>query len=178
MEPPEWMRWPGDELPTSNDKLLKESREEMYNALSLFHTHVRSVIYIMLSVPAVIVIFLRFWNTEDPNPLFYLLAGIFLVAMFFIGILAIFIINKYYKVYVSALIFTTRLHVAAGIWEIHTWLYRTVKQANNWDDVKDADKFLKKRTRSITDTFSMYASIIVVISLASLACGIILFINY
>jgi len=70
---PEWLQWPKEEKP--NDGILNESRKEMYSALSLFHSHVKYVIYIMITIPAAILAIMRFWPGTKPQPEFYLVAG-------------------------------------------------------------------------------------------------------
>jgi len=82
-----------------------------------------------------------------------------------VGLISIHIIKRYYEVYVSALVFATRLHVAKDYAEIHPWLKRTAKQAKLVDN---SIEFLEFRAKSRKDTFALYRWIIIILSIT---CG-------
>jgi len=165
---PGWLQWPEKEKP--KDGILDESRKEMYIALSLFHSHVKYVIYIMITIPAAILAIMRFWPGAKPQPEFYLVAGIILIIVLPIGFISIRIIQRYYEVYVSALVFTTRLHIARDYAKLHPWLDRTIEQAKC---VNNNTEFLRMRAKSGKDTFALYRWIIMILSIASGFGGII-----
>lgn len=115
---PKWLVWP-DELDSPDHNLLNESRKEMYTALSHFHNHVKYVIYIMISMPAAILLIMRFWPSEQPNLILYLIAGIILIFILPVGWISIIVIKRYYEVYVSSLVFATKAHIAVGYSQVH-----------------------------------------------------------
>jgi len=164
---PTWLRWDG-EPPKLN--LLNASRKEMYETLALFHNHVKYVIYIMITMPTIILAIIRLWPATELDLLVYAVASVILMLACPICIISILVIHKYYQVYVSALIFATRTHIALGY--KHPWFERTIKQAKDWK-VKNSMEFLSKRAKSWRDTFILYSCIISVLAISSVACGII-----
>lgn len=168
----EWLSWPNGKEPT--DDFLEACRKEMYTALSLFHSHVKYVIYIMVTMPAAILAIMRFWPSERPHPVLYLIAASILIVILPVARISTHIIQKYYEVYVSALVFATRAHIAAGYQEGHPWLERTIKQAYDWrQDVNNAFEFLQKRTTNPEDSFDYYRRIINILSIACFVFGIV-----
>ena len=149
------LSFPNDKEVKRTDKILEESRKEMYTALGLFHNHVKYVIYIMVSMPAAILVVMRLWKT-DPPPLVNLIAGAILILVLPVSLFSIRIIQRYYEVYVSALIFATRVHIAAGYTKGHPWLERTIQQIekiveearNKRKTVKDCVKLVEIRAKS------------------------------
>lgn len=168
---PRWLCWP-EEVDPPETSLLNESRKELYEALSLFHSHVKYVIYIMITMPAVILAIIRLWPAAQPNMISYVIAAIILVFVLPIGVVSILVIHKYYQVYVSALVFATRVHIAAGYKQLHPWLERTLKQAQDWK-VDSSLKFIERRTKSFRDTFMLYSLIIGILAGVSCVSGII-----
>lgn len=168
-----WLAW-NRVGPAEKTNLLNESRKEMHDALRLYHAHVKYVIYIMISVPTAILIIMQFSSNGSPDPPFYIIAAGLLFLVLPIGLISIRIIDMYYRVYVSALVFATRLHMAGDYRENHPWLERTVKQAETWWFANDASRFLIARVNSPEDTFVQYGRIIKIIYMFSCAGGIAL----
>jgi hypothetical protein len=172
-EIPSWLSWPnGVKKPDHN--FINESRKEMYEALSLFHNHVKYVIYILVSMLGAIWIITQLWPSQESNIVLYKIGGIILIFVPIVGAISVFVIYRYYQVYVSALVFATKVHIAVGYKNIHPWLERIINQAKEWPEVKNSLDFIKKRAKSLTDTFVLYSIIIVLLSAAGLIFGIIL----
>jgi len=173
MNIPKWLSWPeGVDLPTP--EILNESRKEMYTALSLFHNHVKYVIYIIFGLAAAILAILRFWDSGQNNSIAYVISGIILICIFPVGILSINIIKRYYEVYISALVFATRTHISVNYTDVHPWIYRTINQAQKWQNVENSLSFLKARALSMEDSFALYRWIIIILSITSFICGVLL----
>lgn len=170
---PAWLRWPAG-LPKPEHVHLQSSRDEFYRALSLFHDHVKHVIYIMVSIPALILIFMRVYPGAEANPATIFIAAILLISLFFIKEKATTIIRRYYQVYLSALVFCTRVHEACEQISAHPWIERTISQAMTHPDVRTSLEFLEVRADSKDDTFDLYRRIIGVICTLSLICGSVL----
>ncbi|UCD13185.1 MAG: hypothetical protein JSW60_06395 [Thermoplasmatales archaeon] len=170
---PSWLSWPAEaKQPDLN--FLNESRKDMFEALSLFHSHVKYVIYIMASIPTALLIIMRLWPSAQSDQTMNLIAGIILVFVPVVGFVSIVVILRYYEVYVSALVFATRAHNALGYSQAHPWMERTIKQAQDWSSVDNSHSFLRKRAKSLKDSFALYTIIISLLSLASLIAGIVL----
>lgn len=177
MSLPFWLRWPEPTEPPST--LLKESREEMYRALSLYHDHVRHVIYIMLSVPGGLLLLIKFSGSAKFDWMLYLISGLVLVLVPpSISRLSKIVIRRYYEVYVSSLIFATRLHslmvYKRSDENVHPWFDRTVIQARDQFKVQSADEFLKARADNKDDTFIGYCNILDFLAKANAVGGIAL----
>ena len=170
----DFKKWPEDQQKPRMHHINK-SRDEMFTALGQFHNHVKYVIYILISMPTLILVLIRFWPQGIKDPIVYLIAGIILIISFPVGILSIKIIRMYYKVYVSCLIFATRLHAQVGYENIHPWFERMKEQAENeFSKAKNFQHLVDLRTESKNDTVMISRNIIMIIIIASLTVGIIL----
>lgn len=170
---PEWLKWPQNQPPPES-KLLAIARKEMYQALTLFHGHVKYVIYVLVSMIAAPLLIMRVWPASAASSEFHIVVGVLLTALPpLIGSKSNSIIQRYYEVYVSALVFAARAHIGANLHLAHPWIERTIQQAEaTSDEVTDAQAFLKYRAKSKDDTFYHYRSIIQVVSYASLLAGV------
>jgi len=173
---PLWLQWSKEPKLQSNSDLLTESRQEMYEALKLFHNHVKYIIYILVSIIAAPLLIMRIIPSLNDIHFFYIVVGLILALLPpILGILSIQIILKYYQVYISALVFMVRVHIGAGLTHAHPWIERTIQQAIDVSNkVESSKEFLKYRAKSKKDTFFYYKWIIRIISFTSLLCGIVL----
>lgn len=98
---------------------LSATRREMYDALALFHAHVKSVVSlmfgIMTAVMAVVGIVLE--RNDSPKLISVVLhvAPAILALIFLFGLVSIVSIGRYYRLYVEALAFAVILHDQEGI---------------------------------------------------------------
>lgn len=161
------------------EKVLTPSREEMYRALELYHAHVKYVITIMFSLITAMFAILGLSEKLggaiiDPETI-RTVVGVFLIVVCIVAPFAISILYKYYCVYVSALIFAVRVHLGSPLRTTHPWFLRLINDANDAEQkrhIRDERTFIKKRIRSPTDTFMLYAYIIGFLALLSLFCGL------
>ena len=175
VEPPNWIQAGAPEKSTAQG-LLTCSREEMYKALELYHTHVKHVMTVMFTLLTALIAVIGLSSKLDtqtiPAQTLRSLVGAFLVCVLPLGVFAVFILLRYYQVYVSALIFAVRVHWAAGLHCSHPWFVRTIEQANLWTRVTSDRQFLRRRAISPSDTFALYALMIALLSILSGYCGI------
>jgi len=132
---PDWVQWPeGTPSPTPDD--LELSRKEIYQAVTLFHDHVKYVIYILTSILAAPLLIMRLIPAPQTYTGFYLIGGSILLALLppFTGVVSTQIIKRYYQVYVAALVHAVIVHVALGRENTHPWVGRTLSQARDWSD--------------------------------------------
>jgi len=150
------------------EKILTPSRKGVYKTLELFHSHVRYVITIMFSLLTALFAILTFSeNLGVEKEVIETFIGYFLVAISVVAIISIVIIHRYYLVYVSSLVFAVRVHLASPFKYTHPWFIRTIEQAKKWGNIKNDLEFIKKRARSPTDTFVLYACIIFLLACLS-----------
>jgi len=172
---PSWLKNGCPPMDQANEQLIS-SREEMFKALELYHTHVKHVIAILFSLLTALFAVLGFSSKLESDLLskhqIINLVAVFLITIFPIAIIAIGILKRYYEVYVSSLIFAVRLHLAVDWHRVHPWFDRTIEQARKWTSVASDEDFLNRRTNSPKDTFFCYACIIRLLSVLSLISGI------
>ena len=172
---PSWLLLP--EVEKVSERLLDASRKDMFEALSLFHNHVKYVISIMISVPAIVFGVVSLMPAMRPNlPAIALIAGLVLIAVSFVSLYSIRIIHKYYQVYVSALVFATIVHIKADYKRAHPWFIRTVQQAKKAQaiGVNNIVDFMEYRTKSSEDSYHYYKTVIYILSTVILLSGILL----
>ncbi len=106
---------------------LRSSREEMYGAFELFHSHVKYTTTLMVSfftaMIAITVIAAKFVGVaEVGRSVFFLVLGatMFLMAIP-IGHYSKEILRRYFRVYVAAMQFSHILHIKYGL-DFHPWL--------------------------------------------------------
>jgi hypothetical protein len=172
---PAWLAWPQGINAPSPDQ-MEAARKEMYEALRLFHDHVKYVVYVLASILAAPLLILRILPSVEQDPVFHLVAGLILLFIPpLIGILSVNVIRRYYEVYVSALVYATKIHVALREVNTHPWVLRTILQAVELGArATNSIQFMEARAKSKNDTFHYYRWIILALSLASLVCGIIM----
>lgn len=161
---------------SARGEFLSASRKEMYDALSLFYTHVKHTISLMLSImTAVFVIFgVALKDTAsraEIEPLFKLLGGVILSALFPLGIVSILIIGRYYKLYVAALMFAGELHTSVGL-SSHAWFEHIREDAESLGQTAGKKEVLHKRTYGWPHSWILYSMLIAVLSLLNLIVGI------
>lgn len=173
---PEWLK---DKLPPLNaaKENLIASRTEMYKTLELYHIHVKYVITMMFTLLTALFAIVGLIGKLEQQVIslegIRTMVGIFLCVVFLLGLVAIVIIRRYYEVYVSALVFAVRVHMAAEVMSCHPWFMRTVEQAKKWQSKVDSDHaFLRWRSLSPHDSFCLYAVVIGILSLLSLIYGV------
>lgn len=174
---PEWIKARAPAIDKAME-LIGPSRDEMYRALELYHTHVKHVMTIMFTLLTALIAVIglsgKIGGQELPTEAIRLLVGTFLIIVAPLGVCAVFILLRYYQVYVSALLFAVRVHWAAGLGSSHPWFVRTIIQTNKWSKVKCDVQFLRRRAISPSDTFFLYAMMILLLSLLSVFSGIII----
>jgi len=158
--------------------LLTPSRQEMYSTLQLYHAHVRYVITIILTLITAMFAILSLPEKSgsaiivEPETMKTVVAWFFLFGIAPVAIIGIFIIWRYYLVYLSSLVFATRLHLRSPFRFTHPWFVRTINQAEKWSKIKDDIGFIKKRAKSWSDTFMLYTYVILFFVGLSLLCGL------
>lgn len=174
---PEWLN-KGKPEKNSAASQLESSRTEMYKALELYYTHVKYVITILFSLVAALFAILGLYeklpaNLLPTSTIKFLIGYTLSIFVPLFTALAIFIIKRYYEVYVSSLIFALRVHLAVDMAHTHPWFVRTIEQAKKWQEKVHSDNdFLSKRSRSLRDTFMLYSGIIVLLAILSCVYGL------
>ena len=127
--------------PVALSHLLNGSRRDMYAALSLYQTHVKyasTVVLSLVTVVAAIFSVLKATN-HDVGRTIEVGAGVLLLVACAIGFLFVFVVTRYYNVYVSALLYAAQIHFAAGMAGFR-WFERILEDlhreyAKNSDDL-------------------------------------------
>ena len=151
---------------------LTAARAEMYDALRLFQDHVKHLLSLMFTVLTAIFAILGFIIKGELPPGFdptivALLGGSILVLMFFLGNISTIIISRYYRLYVSALIFAADLHESMGL-PSHRWFLDLTEERSSPDS---PGRFVNNRAYGWPHSWRLYAILIWVLSNASLIGG-------
>ncbi len=159
-------------------EVLTASRTEMYQALQLFYSHVKYVITVMTSIVAATIAILGLTEKFGLSffPVWREIAGrILCVAVPTSALFAIIVIYRYYDVYLSALLFATRLHLHPSVWRTqgrHPWFERAVRQACRWRSVRSDRGFIFRRAfLAPCYSFVQYALLIVLLAAFSVYTG-------
>jgi len=174
---PEWLATSDDGWPlTISGEMLSKSLDQMHEALKLFYTHVRYGISLLASIPAAVIVLLKIpHGALAANQVCLLGAAVLLTLPWLLARRSRAIVTKYYEVCVAALVFATRVHIAAGLQAEHPWLVRTIAQAQRWRaDVRNSQEFLTKRAKSREDTLFGYKRMLWILSCGSAALGMLL----
>jgi len=152
------------------------SRQDTYTALNLYQSHVKFTTTILLSILAVSLALLtqRQLSGLVARPLEQAVATLLLLDAI-IGCASVFIVTRYYNVYVSELIVGAQLHYALRMrsYEWYERLIDMLKVANAKSKEKrrreiSRRQFMRQRTRSLNDSHFAYSFII---SLISFVCA-------
>ncbi len=179
-------------------RMLEASRKEMYQALTLFYGHVRYVLTLILSIPLATFIILALARRDgttifEPGFLRWIAGGVLAIVVPAIAMPSIVVIFRYYEVYVSALLFATRLHLRARtLAGEHPWFQRAIGHAS--EPVQDSlafrllsklsggsrgdeQRFIVKRASTSWYSFWLYASIIMILGVANFVVGILIWLQ-
>ena len=163
----------------AKSSFLSSSRKEMYDALALFYTHVKHTISLMLTLmTAVFAIFGLALKEGNANPalllIFKTVGGLILIALFPLGIVSIFIIGRYYKLYVAALIYATELHKSVGLHN-HKWFQHLAEDLQSLPEGCSEEDLYRKRTYGWPHSWILYTLLISALSAISMFSGIFVF---
>jgi hypothetical protein len=171
--------FPNDE---AREAMMSASREEMYRALELFHTHVKHTLSLMFTLLTAVFAVLGFVLQEAQQEinselvgLFKLAGGFVLILVFPLGLVSIFIIGRYYKLYVAALLYATELHEEEGL-ASHQWFRDSAQYRSTIADASRAavsnSELIRRRTYGWPHSWILYSLLIGLIALTALAVGI------
>src|SRR6266851_4788646 len=157
---------------------LTSVRQDMYNALTLFHDHVKHTISLMFALLTAVFAILGFALSDripSANLIFSfkLVGGIILSLLFPLGVVSILIIGRYYKLYVAALFYAAEIHQSVGLGS-HSWFVEVIDTMEPVRDHAQRKVLINKRTYGWPHSWILYTILISVISIAGLLSGIIL----
>lgn len=155
--------------------ILNASRSDVFSALELFHAHVKYTISLMLSVVGGVFAILAFAQRPEAIPMqdeVKILGQATLTLLPFLGFVSVFITARYYRLYVSAVVFCARLHRKAGVPE-HPWLgHLSDKLLALEPDVPKARRTaMARRVFGPGHSWFLYSSIILLLGIAGLLLG-------
>jgi hypothetical protein len=159
-----------DEQATGN--FLTAARTEMYTSLSLFQDHVKHLLSLMFTVLTATLAILGFIiegklpSAFDPTVV-VLLGGSILLLMFLLGNISTIIISRYYRLYVSTLLYAADLHESRGLGS-HVWFQDLTKERSESESPGDC---VKKRAYGWPHSWRLYAILIWILSNVSLISG-------
>jgi hypothetical protein len=163
-------------------QLLSSTRSEMYFCLELFHAHVKSVVRLMLSLIAAVTAILSLGlngSIKTKTPLHLSLVttggGLVLCLMLPFGIISTVILSRYYRLYVSALVYSADLHQAEGIGD-HQW-FRDIQMYRLRFGGNDNSSLIRSRTHRWPHTWFLYSILILTISSVSFLFGIFVIVS-
>ncbi|MEZ5534980.1 MAG: hypothetical protein R3F02_05080 [Thiolinea sp.] len=161
--------------------MLSTSREEMYKALELFHNHVKHTLSLMFTILTAVLAIFSFTIKEgviSTDYFFYvmLLGSALLALLFPLSLLSSRITNRYYRLYVSSLFFSAKLHESIGLLH-HPWFYslKDVLRETAGDKI---DEIIDERTNGKAHSCFLYSMLIKSIGIVGLALGFTLFISF
>lgn len=166
----------------SNDEaksaFLSCTRQEMYQALSLFHSHVVYTLSVMFTLLTAVLAIFGFSGNALQNfgatqGIVKWIGGVILVLIFPLGAVSIIIIGRYYKLYVAALIFSAEAHESEGIAN-HAWFEDLDKYRKSLGENHSKAQLVRSRTYAWPHSWILYSILIGLISLAGLILGILL----
>lgn len=157
---------------------LTSVRQDMYNALSLFHDHVKHTLQLMFTLlTAVFAVLGIALSDKVPSAnlifSFKLVGGIILSLLFPLGIVSILIIGRYYKLYVAALFYAAEIHQRVEL-SSHSWFLEVLDAMESVPDHAQRKLLINKRTYGWPHSWILYTFLIGVISVAGLISGIII----
>jgi hypothetical protein len=161
-------------------QVLNATRKEMYDALALYHAHVRGVISLLLGLVTIVFALSGFLLKEsapssDVITIVKASAPTILVAVLPVSLICIVLLGRYYKLYVAALVYAAKLHHAEGIGD-HLWFSEVERGRQKFGQNSDR-KYIWKRTYGWPHTWLLYSILILIIGLTSVAIAIILWVR-
>ncbi len=146
------------------------ARQEMYEALKLFHTHVQQTTALLLGVlTAVFIVFgisaSREAGVSQNVSHLARLGGVILILLFPIAAISCSIIGRYYRLYVSALLFAGVLERQSGSVG-HAWLQDIPSDPTGYEP------WIRRRTYGWGHSWILYSSILLLIGIVGLLGGI------
>ena len=159
---------------------LNSTRSEMYDCLGLYYSHVRGVVSLMLGLVtgiAAIVGLASHVNGRNATELVTIskigAVSVLMLMPPFAAISSI-ILARYYRLYVAALVFSADLHRNEGI-SGHSWFDEIEKCRDSLGTARaDNELVIRKRTYSFPHSWSLYTTLLSLISLTGFAFGIII----
>jgi len=162
---------------------LASTREEMFNALELFHNHVKYTVSLMFSLLTAVFATFGFSGSSNlqnmgiSRELFQLIASAILFLLFPLSIISILIIGRYYKLYVSALVFAAEAHKSVGLGDNHLWFREIYKHKQRLGKHFSEDKLIAQRTYGWLHSWILYSILIGIIGLVGIFTGIMILLN-
>lgn len=169
---------PDDE---ARSAFLSSVRKEMYDALSLYHDHVKHSLSLMFAVLTAVFAILGFFMKGDapaaPSPaIMRVFAGSVLVSLFPMGVISTIIISRYYKLYVAALVYAAELHEAVGLGS-HAWFEQIREYRSKLGETSSRGDLIRKRTYGWPHSWLLYAILIWFIAVIGLFVGLLILFN-
>jgi hypothetical protein len=160
-------------------QFLNATRREMYDALALFHAHVKGTIALMFSIiTAVVAIVGVAINRNTPPQILSLVlngAPIILILIFPFSIISILVIGRYYKLYVAALFYASQTHREEGIGG-HYYFADAEAMREKLSGKISERRLIQRRTYGWPHSWSLYALLIFFIGLSALGLALLLWI--
>lgn len=162
---------------SAKSALLSSARREMYDALKLYHDHVKHTLSLMFAVLTAMFAILGLIlkgdvSSFDPH-IIRIFGGSVLLLLFPLGIISTFIISRYYELYVAALIYATELHESVGL-DSHAWFQEIEEYRSKLGDDVSPHRLLKKRAHGWRHTWFPYTLLIWAIAMPGLVVGLFL----
>ena len=162
-------------LDETKNALLTSSREEMYTALSLFYSHVKHSMSLMFAVITAVFAVLGVMGSGEANIIastlpITTLAGAVLLVLFPVSIITSIIISRYYRLYVSALIFSAELHEEAGL-GFHGW-FEQINDYRNKEGSEPRKSLIDRRTYGWRHSWFLYSVLLWITGIVGLTVGI------
>ncbi len=159
------------------EDLLNASRGEMYQALGLFRDHVKYTISLMMTLLTSVFAIFAFSQKEGIKVLAgqaQRVGGGILILLLPVSILSAFIISRYYRLYVSALMFSARLHHQKNLADTHPWFAENPggifsKGDRNLVSEKDVDPRRTMKWRTYGPTHTLFFYILLMLTIGGMA---------
>jgi len=165
----------------SEDK-LSISRKEMTVHLSLFFSHVKYTLTLMLSMFTSAIALLGYGLKEFGSnthfvPYLILASSIILIAVFFVSFYSKQLVERYYKLYISSYIYAARLHDRFAE-EKHPWFTDIMKRVKDIHAPEAVSQFMHGKDVEDNHSWHYYQKFIANVGLLSLVIGVLMLICF
>jgi hypothetical protein len=187
---PEWFRDDIEALgkaalfkePQALGPFLSDARSEMVKTYTVYNAQVKytvSILFGLITFAGVIIAFSLRQGTNEVIPLYLgakLVPAVLLLSVVPISLLSVLVTAQAYRMYVSAVVFATETHVAAGV-ERHPWFDWVFTYLEREPPPPSRTKLVDTWMWDPTSVFLPYAALMLIIAGLCIAASVVLFVR-
>lgn len=167
-----------EDVAVMNEQDLAISRKEMTENLTLFFTHVKYTMTLMLTVFTAALAILGFGikefnEQENFIPWLILAASFILIMVWVVGKYSESLVRRYYKLYVSSYVYAARVHDKHSVTN-HPWLSEIKSRVKDIYCEKAVEQFIEGDADTDSHSWYYYRKIIRYVGGISLFVGVLM----